>query len=123
MNTIGMYAMTLSFIFIGTICYTFASYYHLKYNKDWNFWTALMIAIPFVLIEYTFSLHGNYYAYTHLKLDPSKILILTICFNFICIWLFNYFIMKIPFDHRNMMREILALILIMSAFYISVVVR
>ena len=115
--------MCMAFIFIGTVCYTFASYYHLKYTKDWTFFTALMIAIPFVLVEYTFSLHGNYYAYTYLNLDPSKILIITICFNFICIWLFNYFVMNIKLDQRNIMREILACLLILTAFYISVVVR
>lgn len=82
-----------------------------------------MIAIPFVLIEYTFTFHGNYFAYKYLDVSPSNILIFTICCYFICIWIFNYFVMKIKWDSKHAFTEFIAFILILTAFYISNVVH
>ena len=41
----------VSLVYIGTIFYTFAAYYHLKYKTDWTFAKAFILAIPFVLID------------------------------------------------------------------------
>lgn len=109
-------------IFMGTICYTIASYYHLKI-KEWTFLKALMIAVPFVLIEYTFTLHAHRLAFEHLNASPSKILIFTICCNFICIWVFNYYVMEIKLNVRDAFREFISFLLIVMAFYISNVIR
>jgi hypothetical protein len=108
-------------VYMGTLFYTLASYYHLKMGPNWNYFAALAIAIPFVLIEYTFSLHANYFLFKEHGFTPSKILILTVCFNFINIWLFNYFIMNIR--NTNLVREAFALLLIVAALIVTKVVR
>ncbi len=117
--------MCMSFIFIGAICYTMSSFYHLKYDDEWSFSKALMIAIPFVLIDISFSLHGTYFAYRHLQIEPIQILIYTVCCYFICIWIFNYFVMKsrIKWNNYNKAKEFIAFMLIITAFYISNVVH
>ena len=118
-----LYILCFSYIFIGAIFYTLASYYHLKMDKDWSFLKALIIAIPFVFLEYSFALHGIYYSYKYLNLSPSQILIVTTCFCFICIWLFNYFIMKIQINKKQMVNEIISFIFIMIAFFMSNVIQ
>jgi hypothetical protein len=123
MNNYLLYFLCLSSIFIGAVFYTLASFYHLKMDKNWTFFKAILIALPFVLIEYTFTLHGIFYSYKFLDLKPSQILIITICFYFICIWIFNYFVMKIRLDRVHMLKEIFAFLLIIIAFYISNVIH
>ena len=108
-------------IFIGTIFYTLASYYHLKMGPKWTFLSALLLAIPFLLLEYTFSLNANYYLHYDHGLSPSKILSMTVCFNFITIWLFNYFVMQN--GNVNFLHEFVALVFILTALYISNMVR
>ena len=105
----------LTLIYIGTIFYTLAAFYHLKIKK-WTFLQALIIAIPFVLIEYQFSLRGNFYAKNHLLLNAVEITLITMIFYFINSWLLNFFVLK---DHLNWWREGLAFILILSAFIIT----
>lgn len=105
----------LSMIYIGTVFYTIASYYHLKIKK-WSFLQALIIAIPFVLIEYQFSLRGNFYAKNHLLLNAVEITLITMIFYFINSWLLNFFVLK---DHLDWRREVLAFVLILSAFLIT----
>jgi len=108
-------------VFIGTFFYTMAAYYHLKLGPKWNFLSALMIAVPFLLLEYTFSLHANHYLHKDYNFTPSQILSMTICFNFITIWLFNYFVMENGNVH--FLREIAALFLILLALFITNVVK
>lgn len=105
----------LSLIYIGTVFYTIAAYYHLKIKK-WSFIQALIIAVPFVLIEYQFSLRGNFYAKNHLLLNAVEITLITMIFYFINSWLLNFFVLKEPL---NWWREGIAFILILSAFLIT----
>ncbi len=105
----------LGLIYIGTICYTIASYYHLRLER-WTLLHALLIAIPFVLIEYQFSLRGNYYAKKHLVLNAVQITLITMCFYFIHSWLLNYFILK---NDVVWWRELISFLLIFFAFLIS----
>lgn len=103
-------------IYVGTLFYTMAAYYHLSLDGKWTFFLAFAIAVPFVIIEYIFSLNGNHYAHKIIGLSPQSILIITICFYFINLWLLNYFILK----HKvNALREIIAFVLIIIAFLIS----
>lgn len=102
-------------IYIGTIFYTLAAYYHLSF-KTWTLQKAMLTAIPLVLVEYIFLLTGNKKALDELKLNPIQILIITITFYFINIWLLNYFIIK---KEINIKREIVAFVLIASGFLIS----
>lgn len=105
----------LGLIYVGTIFYTLASYYHLSI-KDWTFIKAFTMAIPLVAIEYIFSLYGNRYANSVLNFNALQILLITITFYFINAWLLNYFIIK---NKVNPTREIISFILILLAFYIS----
>lgn len=108
-------------IYLGTVCYVFAAYYHLSMNDKWTFMKAFLIAIPFVIVEYLFSLHGNYYLHNLFDYSPIDILIITICFYFVNLWLLNFFVLK--HKNINMYKEILCFILIILAFLITSVIR
>jgi hypothetical protein len=112
--------LCLAAVYTGTIFYTMAAYYHIKLGSKWNFTTALMLAVPFVFVEYIFALHANYFLFRDHGFTPSKILIVTICFNFINIWLFNYYVLKV--QNSDMIREMCALALIAAALFITKVV-
>ena len=114
-------AFYISLIYIGTVCYVMASYYHLKMREEWTFWKALLIAVPFVLIEYCFSLNGNYYIHKISGYSAMDILIITICFYFTNLWLLNYFILK-QTDH-NMYIEVFCFLLVLCAFILTNVIR
>jgi dipeptide/tripeptide permease len=102
----------LSLIFIGSVSYTIAAYFHLKLEQ-WTFLKAFLIAVPFLLIEYQFSLRGNYYAKKHLLMNAVQITILTMIFYFFNAWLLNYFVLKQP---MIWWRELLAFMFIVLAF-------
>lgn len=102
-------------IWIGTVFYTLASYYHLKFN-EWTFTKAFILAIPLVLIEYNFSLRGNQYANKKLGYNATQIALITVCFYFINTWLLNKLILKNTFVAW---RESIALLLIILALYIT----
>ncbi len=103
------------YIYIGTVFYTIASYYHLSL-KEWNLKKAYMIAIPIVLIEYFFSLQANRKLNEVFKISPVSIVLITMCFYFVNTWLLNLFITK---NKITVWREILSFILIFSAYYIT----
>lgn len=103
------------FIYIGTLCYAIASFLHLKL-QNWSMIKAFLIAIPFVFIEYQFSLRGNKYANSILRLNPVQILLLTVAFYFINVWLLNFFIIK---NRIIWWRELIAFILVIGAIAIS----
>ena len=105
---------SILFIYIGTIFYVMASYFHLSF-KDWNFKKAFIVAIPLVGIEYFFSLQGN----KHLNeenINPISIVLITMCFYFINTWILNFFVIK---NELNFGKEILSFILIIFAFMLS----
>ena len=102
-------------IYIGTLCYTIASYFHLKLDP-WTFKSAYLIAIPVVLVEYFFSLQGNHAAHTKLKMNVSQILIITICCAYVNGWLLNYFVLN---NQIIWWREILSFMFISAGYYTS----
>lgn len=102
----------LGLIFLGSIFYTMAAYLHLKMD-EWTFLKALLIAIPFVVIEYQFSLRGNYYARKHLLMNSIQILVLTTIFCFFNAFLLNYFVLQHPVV---VWRELLSIFFILMAF-------
>jgi len=102
------------YVYIGTIFYVMASYYHLSL-KDWSLKKAYMIALPLVCIEYFFSLRGNRRLNEN-SINPINILLITMCFYFINTWLLNYYVIK---NKVNMGKEFISLVLIMIAFYLS----
>jgi hypothetical protein len=113
--TLWNWVYILGLIYIGTVCYTIASYYHLRL-ESWTLLHALLIAIPFVLIEYQFSLRGNFYANKHLVLNAVQITLITMIFYFINSWLLNYFILK---NDVVWWRELFSFLLIFCAFFIT----
>ena len=38
-------------IYLGSVCYTVASFYHLSFGAAWSFWRAYVIALAFVSLE------------------------------------------------------------------------
>lgn len=102
----------LGLIFLGSVSYTIAAYFHLK-MEQWDFLKAFLIAVPFLLIEYQFSLRGNYYAKQHLMMNAVQITILTMIFYFFNAWILTYFFLKQPIVWW---RECLAFSFIVLAF-------
>jgi uncharacterized protein (DUF486 family) len=105
----------ISLIFLGSISYTLAAYYHLKLH-NWSFLTAFAIALPLILIEYQFSMRGNHGAKTILGLNIVQITLMTMAFYFINSWLLNYFVIKQPVVWW---REVLAFLCIALAFILT----
>jgi len=105
--------LILLFIYLGTLFYSLAAYLHLSIYHNWTFMKAFLIAIPLVILEYQFSLRGNRYANTELKLNAVQILIITIAFYFINVWIINHFILK---NSVVWWRECLAFLFIICAF-------
>jgi hypothetical protein len=102
----------LGLIFVGSVSYTIAAYFHLK-MEQWDFLKAFLIAVPFLLIEYQFSLRGNYYANKHLMMNAVQITILTMIFYFFNAWILTYFVLKQPIIWW---RECLAFLFVVLAF-------
>jgi len=105
----------MGLIFTGTIFYTIASYLHLK-MEEWTFFKAILIALPFVFIEYQFMLRGIYYAKQHLLMNSLQILVITTifcCFNSLLI---NYFVLQLPLV---IWRELLSVVFLLMAFFTS----
>jgi hypothetical protein len=113
--------LSIFFIYIASLCYVIASYYHLRLGNNWTLFMALSIAIPIVFVEYSFSLSGNYSLHTHHGYNPIHILLLTIIFYFVNMWILNVFVLKIPI--KNVTNEIIAILLLLLAFYVSDVVH
>jgi len=105
----------LSLIFIGSVSYTIAAYYHLKLS-DWSFPKAFLIAVPLILIEYQFSIRGNYAAKDILGMNAVQITLITMAFYFINSWVLNYFVLK---QKVVWWREVLALLCIGAAFVLT----
>lgn len=102
-------------IFLGSVSYTIASYYHLKMD-NWSFLTAFAIALPFIFIEYQFSIRGNFAAKNVLNMNAIQITLLTMTFYFLNAWILNYFFLKQPVVWW---REVLAFIFITIAFVLT----
>ena len=105
----------IGLIYIGSVSYTIAAYYHLKI-KNWSFALAFALAVPLILIEYQFSIRGNRAASHVLQLNAVQITTLTMTFYFINSWLLNYFFLKQPVVWW---RELLAFVFVLLAFALS----
>jgi len=103
------------FIYLGSWFYVLASYYHLGI-KNWTFIRAFAIAIPLVMIEYFFSLHGNRFSSDILDHNPVTILLITMCFYFINTSILNYVKIK---KEINYGKEFAGFFLVILAFLIT----
>lgn len=116
-----LFLFYISLIYIGSTFYVLAAYYHLALRENWYFWKAYMMAIPLVLVEYLFTLNGNHYMHHVLEYSPVDVLIITICFYFVNLWLLNYYVLK----HRghNIYMEMVCFGLVLTAFLLTTVIR
>lgn len=121
MKSVLFHVLSILMIYVGTVLYVLASYFHLKMEDKWLFWKAYFMAIPVIMIEYFFSLHGNHYLYFFFDYSPVDILIVTICFYFVNIWLLNYFVLKHPVS--NIYKEFFCFGLILTAFVFTTVIK
>lgn len=105
----------LCLIFLGSVSYTLAAYYHLKLT-EWTFAKAFFIAVPLILIEYQFSIRGNFAAKNILGLNAVQITLLTMTFYFVNAWVLNYMFLK---QKIVWWRESLAFMCIGAAFLLT----
>lgn len=105
-------------IYIGTVFYVLAGYMHLSF-KRWTFKRALIVAMPLVLIEYIFTLNGNRRAHKFMGLSAQQILLTTMVFYFVNLWILNYLLLS---HEVHLFNELIAFALIIGAFMISNVV-
>ena len=84
--------LAILFIYIASVFYTVASFYHLSFGAKWTFTRAYIIAIIFVGIEYIFSVLGNKWANEFITV--FDIMILIIVFDLINLYIINFFILK-----------------------------
>ena len=108
--------LAIFLIYIGTCFYTAASFLHLKL-KNWTFWHGYLLAIPLILIEYIFNIYGTKLAILK-GFSVQQIMILIICFYLFNIQILNWLFLKNK-AQIELWREILALILILSAIKIA----
>lgn len=101
------------FIFIGAVFKVIASYAHLI-AADWTFLGAFLLAVPFVMTEYNFSLRGNKWAFDS-GLSPVSILLMTLCFYFVAMYGLNRF----WFGKETKLIDLASFGLIAAAFYLS----
>jgi uncharacterized protein (DUF486 family) len=109
------WAFILGLIFVGSVSYTIAAYYHLKI-EHWTFPVAFAIALPLILIEYQFSIRGNRAAYDLLGLNAVQITLLTMAFYFVNAWVLNAVFLRRPVVWW---REVLAFACIGAAFVLT----
>jgi len=84
--------LAILFIYIASVFYTVASFYHLSFGTKWTFTRAYIIALIFVGIEYIFSVLGNKWANEFITV--FDIMILIIVFDLINLYIINFFILK-----------------------------
>ena len=106
--------LAIFFIYMGSVFYTLASFYHLSLGTQWTFFKAYMLALVFVLIEYLFNIKGNHGANKHVTV--FQIMILIIAFDLINLYILNYFVLK---NKINVFRDGISLLFIGVAIAIS----
>ena len=106
--------LAILLIYLGSVCYTVASFYHLSFGKQWTFFRAYLLALMFVSIEYIFNVYGNKGAADHITV--FQIMILIIAFDLINLYVINALLIKHKIDY---MRDGISILLIIAAILIS----
>lgn len=83
--------LAILFIYLGSCCYTIASFYHLSFDKRWTFIKAYFLALAFVSIEYIFNVTGNRGANRYITV--FQIMILIIVFDLVNLTIINALIL------------------------------
>lgn len=106
--------LSIFFIYLGSVCYTIASFYHLSFGKSWTFFRAYILALSLVAIEYVFNVIGNKGANKHISV--FAIMLLIIAFDLINLFIINALLLKNKIDP---LRNGISLVLIAVAVAIS----
>ena len=101
-------------IYLGSCCYTMASFYHLSLGERWTFWRAYLLALAFVLIEYVLNILGNKHANQHITV--FQIMLLIIAFDLVNLFILNALVLK---SRIHVVRDGISLMLICAAIAIS----
>ena len=92
--------IALFYLYIGSICYTFASFYHLTLKTKWTFKQAYLTSICFVLVEYFFNVNGIKNANRHLSV--FNIYVFVNACDLVNLFIFNLLFLKNEFGYKNM---------------------
>lgn len=106
--------LAILLIYLGSCCYTIASFYHLSFGSKWSFGRAYFVAITLVMVEYVFNVLGNKGASEYITV--FEIMLLIIGFDIINLILLNWLVLKNPV---RPWRNGLALALIIVAIVIA----
>ena len=111
-------AFVLALIYLGTLGYTAAAYYHLRMDAGaWTFARAFVLAAPvLLLVEYQCSLRGNRAAQRVLGMSPVQVVLVTMAFYFVNAWLLNALVLRQP---TVWWRDALAFALVLAAFALT----
>ena len=111
--------IAIIFLYIASVCYITASFYHLSLGVKWTFIKAFLISITFVILEYVFGIPGNKWANEFLPVFDLMILI--IVFDLINLFILNFFVLKNkvqPLKH-GLCLVLLGIVIILSADVIN----
>lgn len=81
-------------IYLGSVCYTLASFWHLSLGERWSFWRAYPLALSFVAVEYVFNVWGNKGANRHITV--FQIMLLIIAFDLVNLYILNALVLANP---------------------------
>lgn len=101
-------------IYLGSCCYTIASFYHLSLGDRWTFGRAYLIALVFVMIEYVLNIIGNKHANSHITV--FQIMLLIIAFDLVNLFILNALVLK---NRVSFARDGVSLLLLCGAIAIS----
>ena len=111
--------IAILFLYIASVFYIIASFYHLSFGVKWTFVRAFLISITFVLLEYLFGIPGNRWANKFLSVFDLMILI--IVFDLINLFILNFFVLKNkmqPLKH-GLCLVLLGIVIMLSADVIN----
>lgn len=109
--------LAILLIYLGSCCYTFASFYHLSFEGRWSFWRAYALALAFVAVEYIFNVLGNKGATRYITV--FQIMILIVVFDFINLAIINAVLLKNDIH----LKDVASIVLMIVAMLISLDTR
>lgn len=110
----GWWPATVALLFLGSLCYVMASYYHLTMGERWSFRRAYTIALFFVAIEYIFNVMGSRRASE--RLTAIQMMVLIFALDLIALLCINAVFLHNPI---NMWRDGLSVAFLLCAMVVS----
>lgn len=110
--------LAILLIYLGSCCYTVASFYHLSLGGRWSFWRAYLLALALVAVEYVFNVVGNRGANEHITV--FQIMFLIIAFDLVNLYVLNTLVLH---NRVDALRDGASMLLILGAIGLSANVR